>query len=688
MHKTFSRVCGLILCTTSITLCTDAIAEEKKTSLDEITVTGTRETTAKAESSATTTLIQEEELHRLRPSHPAEVMNRVPGVHINVTSGEGHMTAIRQPITTSPVYLYLEDGVPTRSTGFFNHNALYEVNVPQADGVEVLKGPGTALYGSDAIGGVINVMTRPAPAQAEAEANIEFGGHGWKRALITAGNSWTNDGLRADLNITQSDGWRDETKYDRQSATVRWDRFLDSGASLKTVLAASKVDQAQTGAVSRADYEDNPKINYTPIGFRQVEAIRLSSAYEHETVNSLTSITPYYRHNVLDLMPTWALSYDPTIYTTQNDSFGLTLKHRRDYATMRTRVIVGADMDYSPGSREEKSINRVKTGKIYTSYSINQAVYDYDVSFKGFSPYVHVETSPSEHLRLNAGLRYDVLSYDYDNKLSVVTTGKHRRPGDTTVDFTHLSPKLGATYAFSEHLNGFASYKHAFRAPSEGQLFRQGQAENTVDLEPVKVDSFEIGLRGKVGTPFNYEVSVYHMTKRDDIVSFTNTVDGTRETLNAGKTLHRGIEIGLGTSITPRLQLHAGLSYAKHTFEDWSPKSGVVYDGNELKQAPRFLGNLSLRYLPVALKGGVVELNWERMGSYWEDDENTNRYEGHDVVNILVNYPVSRQLEFYARLNNVTDERYATGASFTQSRGEELTPGLPRTLYAGMNYTF
>lgn len=675
-----------MLCGTSITNVSTAFAEESATVLEDITVTGTREATARSESSATSTLVQEKEIHRLRPSHPVEVMNRVPGVHVNALTGEGHMMSIRQPITTAPVYLYLEDGIPTRSTGFFNHNALYEVNVPQASAIEILKGPGTALYGSDAIGGVINVMTRPAPAQAEGEANIEFGSYGWRRALITGGNSWGNDGLRADLNLTHSDGWRDDTKYDRQSATLRWDRFLEDGAALKTVLVTSKIDQAQTGGISRADFENNPTENYTPIGFRQVEAIRLSAAYEHETANTLTSVTPYFRHNVLDLMPTWALSYDPTIYTTQNDSFGLTLKHRRDYAPMRTRVIIGADIDYSPGSRDEKSINRVKTGNIYTSYSINQTIYDYDVAFKGFSPYVHVETSPSDRLRLNVGLRYDVLSYDYDNKLSVVTTGKHRRPGDTTVEFTHLSPKLGITYVFTDALNGFASYKHAFRAPSEGQLFRQGQAENTVDLKPVKADSFEIGLRGKVGKPFNYEISVYHLTKRDDIISFTNT-DDTRETLNAGKTLHRGIEVGLGVAITSRLQLDAALSYAKHTFEDWSPKPGVVYDGNEITQAPRLLANLSIRYMAIALNGGAIELNWDKIGSYWENDANSNKYEGHDVFNLLVNYPVSNSLEFYARLNNITDERYATGASFS-SRGEELTPGLPRTLYAGMNYKF
>jgi outer membrane receptor protein involved in Fe transport len=81
-------------------------------------------------------------------------MGGVAGVWVSVTGGEGHQTAIRQPLNTNPVYLFLEDGVPTRSTGFFNHNALYEVNLPGAEGIEVTKGPGSALYGSDAIGGV------------------------------------------------------------------------------------------------------------------------------------------------------------------------------------------------------------------------------------------------------------------------------------------------------------------------------------------------------------------------------------------------------------------------------------------------------------------------------------------------------------------------------------------------------
>ncbi|MDH5638832.1 MAG: Plug domain-containing protein, partial [Nitrospinota bacterium] len=151
---------GLLFNTYSPSLALAADDEDLK---GEITVTGAREEQKKADTPATVDMINKKQIKDIKPSHPSEIVNRVPGVWVNVTGGEGHMTSIRQPLTTAPVYLYLEDGIPIRSTGFFNHNALYEVNIPMADGLEVTKGPGTSLYGSDSIGGIINSLTKPAP---------------------------------------------------------------------------------------------------------------------------------------------------------------------------------------------------------------------------------------------------------------------------------------------------------------------------------------------------------------------------------------------------------------------------------------------------------------------------------------------------------------------------------------------
>lgn len=668
--------------------------------LGDITVTGTREAEPRAESTATVDTVSTANIETTRPAHPSEIMDQVPGVHVSVTGGEGHQTAIRQPITTGAVYLYLEDGIPTRSTGFFNHNALYEVNIPQAAGIEVTKGPGTSLYGSDAIGGIVNVTTKAPPEEFEVSTNVEAGSYGWRRLLLSAGDSGESNGVRADLNLTHTDGWRDATGYDRRSGTVRWDHFLDGGASLKTVITASDIDQETAGSsrLSAADYENDPTKNMTPISYRKVGAVRLSSAYEQESANTLLSITPYVRQNTMEYLANWQLSYDPTVLETDSNSVGLLAKYRMDFAPMRTRVIIGADIDYTPGSRFERSIDAVKDADgIYISYTVDETIYNYDVAYQGVSPYMHLEFSPTDKLRVNAGLRYDMMSYDYDNQmadglLTITNDGlgkdlEYNHPADATVDFSHLSPKLGASYQFSPDLNGFASYRHAFRAPSEGQLFRPGSSLASLDLEPVKVDSYELGLRGKSGERFKYEVSIYQMSKTDDLVTYKDPLDASiTYTVNAGETLHKGVELGMNAVLSEQWQLALSYAVNKHTYEDWVVK-GKDYSGKEMASAPSNVANTRLTYTPALLHGGQIGAEWIHLGGYWMDDDNTHRYDGHDIYNLRLNYPMAEKLELYARVMNLSDVRYATASSYGYGKSE-YAPGMPRTFYAGINYKF
>ncbi len=677
----------------SMLTATPVLAEDP-VSLGTFTVTGTKEKVSIDETPATVGVVSAEEIEEVRPTHPSEVAGRVPGVHVNVTGGEGHMTAIRQPISTSPVYLYLEDGIPTRSTGFFNHNALYEVNLPQSGGMEVFKGPGTALYGSDAIGGVINVLTKAPPQEQENQLSVDGSTRGYRRLLISSGNSWEDDAVRVDLNLTDDEGWRDATEYNRQSGTVRWDKFLNNGAVVKTVATFSEIDQQTAGSsrLTEEDYLNNPTTNYTPISFRDVTAFRLSSAYELESADSLISVTPYFRHNEMELLPNWSLSYDPVVYTTQNDSLGLLLKYRKD-VTEGTQIIVGADLDYSPGSREEHKINATKDGSIFTSYELDELIYDYDVTFTGMSPYVHLQQTLVDDLELTAGLRYDVMSYDYDNKLGVDQTDpKHRRPADTKKTFHHTSPKVGLTYAINDHTSTFLSYRHAFRVPSESQLFRQGKAVNTVDLEPVKVDSYETGIRGQMVESVGYELSVYYMTKKDDILSFRGP-GGETETVNAGETEHKGVEVALNWAINNELTLHSAYAYSEHYYDEWQPNATTDYSGNEMESAPRIVTTNWVDYRPHFLNGGNMELEWTKLGSYWMDAANTHRYKGHDLYNYRINVPVNAALSLHGKLVNITDERYATAASykapaFGRPGVLEFAPGLPRTLYVGVDYVF
>ena len=656
-------------------------------SMEQFVVSVSREAQRRNEIAASVGVVSGESLRETRPAHPSEVLGQVPGVWVNQTGGEGHMAAIRQPQTTNPVYLYLEDGIPTRSTGFFNHNALYEINVPQADRVEVLKGPATALYGSDAIGGVINVSTRPPSETPEASLSLEGGSHGWARLLGSASSTFGKNGVRADLNLSRTDGWRDGTAYDRQSATVRWDRPAGEKGTLRVVATASRIDQQTAGssAISREDYENNPTVNYTPISYRKVGALRLSAAYERVGERTLVGITPYVRWNTMEMIPNWTLTYDPFVQETENTSFGLLARVRHDFEPMRARVVAGVDVDISPGRQFERAIAPVRNGPVFESYTPGDVIYDYDVTFRGISPYLHVEAAPTDRLHLTAGLRYDDLGYDYRNKLDVVTTGQHRRPPDAEVSYRRVSPKIGATYTVSDAVNVFAAWQHGFRAPSQGQVFRQGQAENTLGLEPVKVENIEAGLRGRIAGLFDYELAAYRMIKTDDILTLTNP-DGSRETVNAGETLHTGIEAGVGAELHPALRVDVAYSVMRHTYEVWQPREGLDYSGNEMESAPREIGSARLAWSPAALRGGKAMLEWVRIGRYWMDADNTHRYPGHDLVHLRAEMPVARHFRLFGRVTNLFDTRYAELASYTAARGEEFAPGLGRTFYAGIEY--
>ena len=657
-----------------------------------LVVSATREAQRRNDASATIDVLDGASLREARASHPAGIAQRIPGVHVSQLSGEGHSTAIRQPISTKPLYLYLEDGVPTRSTGFFNHNALYEVNLPQSGGMEVLTGPGTALYGSDAIGGVINVLTRPAPATPSADISLEGGDYGYRRLLATGGFTRGNHGLRADFNRTSAEGFKHDAPYTRYSGTLRHDLATSHGWAFRTVLTGTSVEQRDVFALSSAQFADHPQLNRSPIAFRDVTALRWSTAAERDVGTSLLSITPYARHNVLDVLPNWQLTYNPEVWDTRNESYGVLVKYRRDLAPLRTRVIAGADFDLSPGSVLYNGIAPVKTGadSAWTSYTVGAAHYDYDVTYRQASPYVHAEFSPVRGTRIDAGLRYDHSGYTYDSRLAELQTGRFRVPGDTSVDFARWSPKVGITVDVTRNLNMYASFREGFRAPAQGQLFQQGSNLNTVGLKPVTARSAEVGVRGSLTQRISFQLALYDMRVRNDILSVLDA-QGVTTTSNAGETRHRGLELGAGVALASSLRLDAAYSSSSQRYVTWViPVSGTnrSYAGNTIEQAPHTLANLLLTWHPHALNGGRLAAEWSSTGRYFMDAENTHSYGGFDLWTLHGNYMVRGLGELFARVTNLADQRYAELVSYTAFNKEQFTPGNPRMVYAGLRWSW
>jgi len=650
-----------------------------------VVVSVTGEVQRRVETPASISRVGGAELREVSPTHPAELLNRLPGVWISPTNGEGHMTAIRQPITTNPVYLFLEDGVPTRSPGFFNHNALYEVNVPQADRIEVIRGPGTALYGSDAIGGVIDVATRAAATRPEGEFLVEANDLGMRRLLATVSGSRGVDGLRLDLNLTEGDDWRDSGEYDRQIVTLRWDRSLPGGTSLRTTASYSNVYQSDPSVISRADLDSNPSVNRHPITYRSVEALRIQSRFEHRGERFLVEVTPFLRWNSLDLMPSWLLGFDPVIYRSGHRSLGVLARMHTDLGS-NLRLTAGIDLDRSPGFREEDRITVVREGGIAVDWTRGDRIYDYEATFLGWAPYLQLQARPLPKLVLTGGLRWDRIQFAYSSNLPALQTGIHRRPEDTTLTYSNLGPSIGGAYTLSDEVNFFVGYRESFRAPSEGQLFRQGTTQNTVGLKPVRARSIEAGVRGERPGLLAWELSTYRLEVLNDILSYVRPEDGLTEATNAGRTRHQGVEFGLTLALPAGMQTDLSLSRANHTYLEWSPRSTVSYAGNRIQQAPRDLFSARFRSPIPLLNRGQIEVEWMKMGAFWMDPENAHEYEGYALWNLRLAAPLPGNLTATATVTNLFDLAYADRASYNAFRGDELSPGRPRAMELGLRY--
>ena len=198
--------------------------------------------------------ISKAELEMDNGQHAAESLNSISGVLIDqLSGGQGHKAAIRMPINTSGYYLYLQDNVPLQSPAFFNHNALwwssFNSNVAR---MEVLKGAGTALYGSGAVAATVNILSADIAEQAETNLDLMLGQDGYGKVQISHSNKVSeNNGLSISASYLKNDGWRDHTGSERSELTIRHEYEISNNERLVTSLVVS--DLAQEMAASLDD---------------------------------------------------------------------------------------------------------------------------------------------------------------------------------------------------------------------------------------------------------------------------------------------------------------------------------------------------------------------------------------------------------------------------------------------------
>jgi outer membrane cobalamin receptor len=145
----------------------DTLVQEKQ--VEEVIMTASRTYINRSEAPIAITKLDRKIIEQTKARTMWELVNKTPGVFMRqLSDAEGSSMSIRQPMSTTNYFLYLEDGIPIRPQGFHNHNglSLYS-NVLGVENIEIAKGPVSSIYGPEAVGGAVNVITRKAGEQPQ-----------------------------------------------------------------------------------------------------------------------------------------------------------------------------------------------------------------------------------------------------------------------------------------------------------------------------------------------------------------------------------------------------------------------------------------------------------------------------------------------------------------------------------------
>jgi len=663
--------------------------------LQPVIVSGSRVEQARADAPVAVAALSAAELEAAKPDLMAEALNRVPGVHMVDLGNEQHAMSIRQPFSLKPLFLYLEDGIPIRPAGLFNHNALAEVNLAGVERVEVVRGPGSALYGAGAVGGAVNVLTVRPSREPAAAASVRGGGYGYGRADVQASATTGRLGVAlGGYGTRQRDGLREHSDYDKRSATLRADLALAPGTRLTGTLAYNYLDTDTDGSLDSLHFFGQGTSSLQTFTYRRVSALRGALRLDRTwDARQRTQAAVFVRDNAVGQLPHYrlrAVAGSDTDYVGEinEDAFrsvGLHAVHEVYLGARGAKVVAGGTVDYSPGTYRAEHIAVIRdaaTGR-FTGYTPSDSLLtDYDVRLLNTAAFAQVEVEPLGRLKLVGALRYDRLAYDFDNHLP---PGSFSGAPDGTNAFGRFSPRLGLVYAFTEARGLYANASRGFQPPEVTELYRGVQVPA---LRPATFDSYEVGGFGAfVGGRVHLDASLYRMGGFDEIVAVT-TEEGDRANRNAGETRHLGVEYAVTLRPSADWALRFGGTNARHTYVRFTvdERAGrrLVYDGNTMEAAPAFIANGEVACTPGFLPGARVAVEAQRVSGYFMDPDNTVRYDGYLLLNVRAGYERG-PVEVWATLHNATDVHYATSASVSFGR-KQYTPGLPRHVTLGLGY--
>ena len=587
-------------------------ADIDEKTLEPVVVTASRVEQLQKDAIPSTTIITSETIQNKKLADLPSLLRSEAGIEVAGMGGAGQSVSLFMRGTESRHVLVLLDGIPIRDTtdagtaGILSH-----IQPDQIDHIEVVRGNVSAIYGSGAIGGVIQIFTKQGTGKPTANVFAEYGSHDTTK--IGAGVSGkTEDGTGFALSATRyrTDGFSamDASK----DPTVNPDDDYDRNVSVNAAISQRLNRDHEIGARL---YMYDAKFDYDA----------QTGSHEDASGKAKSLITAFYSKNrfTRDWLSTVNFSYTNVErhYTVSDNDWlwGMDTGYRTKYESdskllqWENRIALFSDWTLTAG---------VDIGSDEAKIDYRPAVFNVDRD--RYSAYAGVLGNIGAH-SLQANVRYDHVE-------------------DTDSDTTGF---LGYGYNLTPSWKLLASVSTSFLAPTLDQLYNPQWGSNNEDLESEHSTNYEGGIQYAQGKDL-IRLSVFEWHTRN-LISTVNS----RYT-NIGRAKSTGVELNMMTDVL-------GLDVAANlTWQNPKDREKEV----QLAKRSRFFGSLNVsKTVGSWYFGGDVQYNTHRY-----DDTFAGRYDlsSYWLVNLNARYDINRNVSLYARIENLFDKDYETTWGYNQ----------------------
>jgi len=597
-RRLFGRSVLAVLCCVPVA----ALADGAPTQLGQIVVTATRTAQTEDQTLAPVTVITREEIELLQPTSLQDLLNDTPGMAVSNQGGPGKVSALFLRGTNSNQVLVLVDGIRV-GNATAGTAPVQDIPVDQIQRIEIVRGPFSSLYGSEAIGGVIQIFLRHAPGTFTPNASVGIG-------------SWSHWKASSGFSAAGEKGWISVQATHDQTKGIN----------------ACKVGAAEVFAACFADQPDRD-------GFHD-NALTIHGAYQFDD---------HWSADALAMRSEGFDKYDGTYsdsdaYATQvvggqlhfrpNDTLNLSLRVGSS-ADLYEDFLQGAYIDHFDTRRTLASLQ----GDVALGGGLLSAGMDWQRETVA-SNYVF-----TEDLRSDRGL-----FAQWQRTFGAQSLQANVRRDDNSQFGLKTTGSLLWGWDFAKNLRVTASWGTAFRAPTFNDLYYPGFGNP--DLQPESSRNLELGLRG---TPDwgHWSLSVYRndihdLVTFDAAIGLPGNVDRARIT---------GLEGVVGGKL-------AGWDVrATATLMNARDAGGGFHSDNELPRRPRKSARFDADRSFGRFSFGA---SWYLAAHTYDDIANQHPLGGYALANLRAGWQLDRDWKLQLALNNVFDKDYETAWYYNQ----------------------